>query len=73
MQRILLYLFLLLPCLLQGQGLSISGTIIDQEAAVPLPGAHVQLLYPWEEEVQSALRMIKGNLYSKMWRKEDTN
>ena len=65
MQRILLYLFLLLPCLLQAQGLSISGTIIDQEAAVPLRGAHVQLLYPSEEEVQSSVTNDKGEFIFK--------
>jgi len=65
MEKTLLYLFLLLPCLSQAQGLSISGTILDQEAAIPLPGAHVQLLYPWEEEVQSTVTNDKGQFIFK--------
>ncbi len=65
MQRTLLFLFLLLPCLLQAQGLSIAGTILDQEATAPLPGAHVQLLYPWEEEILSTVTDDKGQFIFK--------
>jgi len=60
MKRTLLYLVLLFPCLLQAQDLSISGTILDQPSASPLPGAHIELLYPWEEAVQSTVTNEKG-------------
>ena len=65
MKKAYLFIFLLIPCYLQAQKLTITGTVLDQEATSPLPGAHVQLLYPWEEEVQSTVTDDKGQFVLK--------
>ncbi|RMF20447.1 MAG: carboxypeptidase regulatory-like domain-containing protein, partial [Bacteroidetes bacterium] len=58
--RTLLTLALLLPAFaLLAQSYRIEGRVLDPEGK-PLPGAHVRLVHPWGEEVQSTATDARG-------------
>ncbi len=42
------------------QNLQISGKVVDEKAQSPLPGAHITLMYPWEEAVKSSITDADG-------------
>ncbi len=45
---------------LAAQHLKITGKVIDEKAKIALPGAHITLMYPWEEVVKSSITDAEG-------------
>jgi len=60
MLKYILSCLLLFPFSLIAQDLSISGKIVDETSKQALPGAHVSLMYPWDEAVKSTTTDTAG-------------
>ncbi len=60
MKKIILLPLLFLSLTIAAQNLKIIGKVVDEKAQSALPGAHITLMYPWEEAVQSSITAADG-------------
>jgi len=60
MKRLLFLPILFLSITTFAQNLKITGKVVDKKAESPLPGAHITLMYPWEEAVKSSITEADG-------------
>ena len=60
MKKILTFSILLLTFTIAAQNLKITGKVIDEKAQSAMPGAHITLMYPWEEDVKASLTSADG-------------
>lgn len=58
--HLLLCFFIFLSYQLGGQDLTISGKVVEAKTGERLPGAHITLMYPWEETVKSTVTEVDG-------------
>lgn len=61
MTKYLFFLLFFLPIALTAQDLNITGKVVDETNNQALPGAHISLLYPWDEVVKSTITNADGS------------
>jgi hypothetical protein len=60
MRQLFGFILLCIPCILNAQSYNITGSISDENGTL-LPGAVIQLEYPWEEIIESQVSTKEGN------------
>lgn len=60
MKKILILPILFLSYTIAAQNLKITGKVVDEKAQSAMPGAHITLMYPWEEVVKASITDADG-------------